>query len=225
MSKLDPLAADPAVIATYAEALIEHGATPEALGWAKPEKVPMRYEALCGGFKPEVGILDYGCGAGGLAAWLDEVDFAGSYAGFDPCAEAIAAAKAKFPEQQNYLFRHIAGAWSIPNGAAWDHVVACGVFTRMGVRDEGAHRIHIRETLARLLSHTRIGLHVDFLDAAADVRDPANFYAAPWDVLALARTLSPRVSLDASYLPYEFCIHIYRDTTVVAPRNVYGSEV
>jgi hypothetical protein len=53
MTKLDPLAADPVVIETYAEALKEHGAGPEALGWTKPEKMPMRYEALCGGFKPE----------------------------------------------------------------------------------------------------------------------------------------------------------------------------
>lgn len=226
MSKLDPLSADPAVIETYAIALVEHGATPEALGWAKAEKMPLRFEALCGDIQPEATILDYGCGLGHLFVWLDEAGFKGQYAGFDACAEMIVKArKGEGIEARNSLFRHITGAADIPKGAIWDHIVCCGVFTRVGCRDEDAHRIHIRETLAYLFQHARVGLHVDFLDAHADVRDPANFYAQPWDVLALARTLSPRVSIDASYLPFEFCVHIYRDTTVVAPANVYGSEV
>lgn len=223
MSKIDPLLPDAATIESYSKALRDQGAVPEALGWLRPEKMAMRYEALCGDFKPTALILDFGCGLGGLANWLDEIDFEGNYSGFDPCAEAIAAAKAiKREPADRYLFRHIKGPQDLK--AEWDHIVCCGIFTRMGDRDEETHRIHVRETMAKLFQHCRIGLHVDFLDAAADVQEEGNLYAQPWDVLALARTMSPRVALDASYLPFEFCVHIYRDATVVAPANVYGSS-
>lgn len=226
MTKIDPmLLPDAATIESYSKALQELGATPEALGWLRPEKMAMRYEALCGDFKPTALILDFGCGLGGLASWLDEIDFEGSYSGFDPCAEAIAAAKAiKREPADRYLFRHIKGPQDLPK-AEWDHIVCCGVFTRMGDRNEDNHRIHIRQTLAKLFQHCRIGLHVDFLDAGADIQEPGNLHVQPWDAVALAKTMSPRVAFDASYLPFEFCLHIYRDAALVTPANVYGRAV
>lgn len=226
MTKHDPiLVPDAATIESYSKALREQGPVPEALGWMKPEKMALRYEALCGDLSPKALILDYGCGLGGLADWLAEIDFEGGYSGFDPCAEAIAAAKDVSREPADrYLFRHIKGPQDLPK-AQWDHIVCCGIFTRMGARKEAEQRIHVRDTLATLLPYCRIGLHVDFLDAAADIREEGNLYVQPWDALALARTMSPRVALDASYLPYEFSVHLYRDATVVAPANVYGSAV
>lgn len=220
----DPLLPDAATIESYARALKEMGATPQALGWTRPEKMETRYEALCGDFKPDALILDFGCGLGGLADWLDEIEFSGSYSGFDPCAEAIEAAKTiKREPAGRYLFRH--GGLPDLRKAEWDHIVCCGVFTRMGGRSEAAHRLHVAQTLTRLLAHCRIGLHVDFLDASADIREPGNLHVELWDAVAMAKSISPRVAVDASYLPFEFAVHIYRDASLAPKGNVYGKAV
>lgn len=217
----DILAPDPITIESYRRALATHGPTPAALGWSKPEQIDIRHAALCGPMSAEVGttVLDYGCGLGHLIAQgFPPAD----YTGADPVPELITAARALHPDHR---FIDLKDPKADLGSLEWDHIVCCGTFTDMGGRDEGAHRKYVREMMRVLLLHCRVGLHVDFL--AADVSDrqhAGNLYADPWDVIAMARGLSRRVAIDASYLPYEFCVHIFKDQDITE-RNTYRGDV
>jgi len=231
VNNLEP---DPLVIESYRQDLITHGPTPAALGWTKEEKLAVRHRALTPWLDETYAfdalvhedktILDYGCGLGHLLVntRADEVKY---YTGVDVVPQLIEEAKrANARNGQGPIFKTIAGPQDITED--YDHIVACGVFTRMGSRSENDHIAHVRATLAALFARARVGLHVDFLDAmTCDRQDAGNLYVYPWDVLALARGMSPRVTLDCSYLPYEFAVHIYKDAQVDPERNAFRSGI
>lgn len=215
-------APDPQVIESYRAALAEHGPTPQALGWTKG-KQPARYAALVGHLENGFDLLDYGCGLAHLSDWLDQRDVHGTYSGCDVVLEALNLAANRVKGLVDNL-HHIGGPQDITDD--FENIVCCGVFTRMGGRSEFEHIVHVKDTLAALFARTRVGLHVDFMDSMmVDTPKPGEFYAAPWDVLALARSMSSRVVIDTSYLPYEFCVHIYKGDAIERPANVYKESI
>jgi len=202
---MSELAPDPAVIASYRTALNQCGATNKALGWTKEEKCLTRYlQLITGGSIQHATVLDFGCGLGGLA----KVVRSNNYLGVDPYAGFIGNARQAYPKHKF----EVGTVEDLPQfGVSWDHVVACGVFTRMGKRDRPKHMDHIAATMRLLWESTRIGLHIDFLDESADRKGPTDFHISPWQAAIMASTLSKRWTLEAGYLPFEFCIHILRE--------------
>lgn len=216
MNLLQP---DPEVIQAYRDGLAKHGPKARALGWSKLAKLQRRHAALCAPIpKKPLRLLDYGCGLGHLSEWVMRHRPDAAYWGVDPLPELVTEAA----KRGRGFFRTTSGPKDIPDHM--DHVVCCGVFSLMGSRSEAEHIHHIKATMGELFARCRVALHVDFLDAMmVDQPQPGRFYATPWDVLALARGMSPRVSLDASYLPYEFAIHVYKGDEIERPANVYST--
>jgi hypothetical protein len=54
------------------------------------------------------------------------------------------------------------------------------------------------------------------------VQDGA-YHVAPDDVLSFVRqTMTKRLQLDQSYMPYEFTVVAFRDDAIVRPDNIYS---
>lgn len=223
---IDPLAADPAVLESYRRALAEYGPVSKALGWNDDgTKLHARYRALTALISKETpfSLIDYGCGLGFLADWLSVNRFpVGAYGGVDPIQEMVDCAR-----KNRFL----------PNASYWqasspdlkrtnaDHIVACGVFTRMIDRTPGEHLDHIEKTIETLFKHCRVGLHIDFLSDNAEWQEKTNFHASPAMATAICQGLSRRYIIDVSYLPYEFCIHIFKDAEIDHDTNQYRKRL
>ncbi len=90
--------------------------------------------------------------------------------------------------------------------ASYDFVVASGVF---GLGAHGAHA-RIRPTLERMFEWCRVGIAVNFLSARAAEKAQQRLYMDPAEALGWALELTPAASLDHTYLPNDFTLHLRR---------------
>jgi SAM-dependent methyltransferase len=204
----------------YRALFLEHGRSEEALCWSK-NKQAIRFSALTR-FLPDqaASLLDYGCGLGDLRPWLAEHRPNFRYTGVDIVEEFIASNRDHFGTD---AFKAIGGPADVPD--SFDLVVLSGVFN-LRTLDQAAHDVLIESTLASLFEKTRVALAVDFLSTDVDFRHQAGHHQ---DIGAMAdfmsRRLSRRLVVDKSYLPYEYCITVWKDAEIERPRNVYRHEV
>lgn len=202
----------------YSKLLEEHGDSPQAVQHKDRQSQELRMKILA-----EVGdlrlakILDFGCGAGHLLAFMREnLGFAGEYVGYDLSAELVRVAQGKFP-QSRFEQRDIL-AQGVPED--FDYVVINGVFNNVVSDNWGL----MTELLGRLFPRTRKALAFNALSTYVDFLNPGNFYVSPEKIFRFCKErLSPCVTLRHDYLtrpgvvPFEFTVYVYR--TDVEPRK------
>jgi hypothetical protein len=214
----------PSIIESYVRGFKTHGPTPLALGWTK-DKQDIRYKALVKDIQRNQSLLDFGCGLAHLRGWLLRNRMKSVYYhGVDVVKEFVDCAPED--DDRRYRVRRIFNTDDITRD--YDHVVMCGVFNRRALCSETMHRENAYSTIRTLLTRTRIGLHVDFLRAdTADFREKGAAYFHPEAIVKLLRDSIPgsRFSLDCSYLPYEFCVHIYKNDIIQSPKNIYQESL
>lgn len=214
----------PSIIESYVRGYEAYGATPLALGWTK-DKQDIRYKVLLKDVQRNQSVLDFGCGLAHLRDWLRRNRMKSVYYhGVDVVKEFIAAAPTD--DDQRYKIRRIFNTDDITR--EYDHVVMCGVFNRRAKCSETMQHEHAYSAIRTMLTRARVGLHVDFLRAdTATFRENGAAYFHPESVLKVLRQSIPgsRFSLDCSYLPYEFCVHIYKNDTIETPRNIYQESL
>jgi SAM-dependent methyltransferase len=186
----------------YTGKLREHGPTHQGVDWNSAESQLLRFEQfmrIVPTGEP-VSVLDYGCGYGAFAEYLEdlnEVELA-AYTGYDVSEEMVATAR------QRSKWRFTTAREELTSA---DVSVASGVFNVRVDTDEHSWRAYTLETIAELAALSRRGLGFNMLTSYSDPErmterlyygDPAFYF--DW----CKRNLSRQVALLHDYGLYEF---------------------
>lgn len=211
---MDP-AARAKIMRQYRRFLRRHGPTVRALDWVSEAAQKARFQVLA-----EVGpwegmsVADIGCGLGDFFGFLRDRGHSVKYTGYDITPEMIDAARAKFPdptacfEVRDILEEGLSGSF--------DYVVASGTFN-IRVDD---HDDFLKGMLVAMYEGCRRAVAFNVLkpvppthpDHAFNKLFYRDFYyeIPPEDLLALCRTLSPRVELRHEEVPSDSTVFIHR---------------
>ena len=147
-------------------------------------------------------ILDVGCGVGDLYGHLADRGISCDYTGVDLSAEMIARAAEKYPAARFEAADVL--AW--PDAARFDYTVA---FAIHNVKIEGGRELLERLTRKQFVLCRR-ATHLSLLTDRYQGFAP---HIQPWraeEILTLALSISPWVTLRHDYLPNDFSVTLYR---------------
>lgn len=198
------------IVTKYRQAFAEHGAVPAALFWPKGRQ-NRRFGVLSKNLPANgsVSILDFGCGFGDMSAFIAAArpGLQIEYLGVDLVPEFIEVAKSRYPQQNFSCDPDI-----FPTASSFDYVFVSGAFNLMYFDDEESNERYVFSILSKLFNITQVELAVDFMRTDVDFRQPEAHHQSPRSLLKFAeRSLTRFFTLDASYLPYEYCLHLFRE--------------
>jgi SAM-dependent methyltransferase len=202
-----------ALLVKYDDRLDRHGDSPLSLGWTRG-KQGLRFRILLeriASIDTPLTILDFGCGFGDLFGYLRRHHPTWEYVGVDINPRLVAMGRTKFPGARLEVLDALD---ALP---ACDYVVASGVFSSR-VTD---NRAWLTETLEAFARRARVGVSANFVSAAAEVRYDDLFYWSVGDVAETVTSLSRRFSIDHSYMPFEFTLHVHLDDRFDPSTTVY----
>lgn len=196
----------------YSARLAEHGPSPAGVDWNSAESQRLRFRELlrvCGA-EACGSLLDYGCGYGALAAFLDERGHACDYVGFDLSESMVAKARTLNPDR-----RFTTDPDSLAP-ASW--VIASGVFNVRAGASTDVWRSYVCDTLDRLDELALSGFAFNMLTSYSDadlMRDDLH-YADPLEIFdRCKRRYSRHIALLHDYGLYEFTVLVRRTPEVV----------
>ena len=171
-------------------------------------------------------LVDVGCGEGELLAHLHHRGLDGriDYVGVDASADALAQARAHFP-QARFLHLDVDDAQADLGALGCDYLVAAHRFAlRRAHAGDGAWAA-MQATIARLWPHVRRGMAFNVASRQAGVDDPTAFHAPMDDVAALLHGLAgPRVRIRADHGLPEYTAFALRAAPVVAAQPTPGPQ-
>jgi len=145
--------------------LLSHGATPEGVYWNSVEAQEIRFTQLIKVMRQSgrFSILDYGCGYGALAGYLDHQGYDFSYAGFDISVAMITRAGelARGKDDWRFTFDE-----QILEPA--EYVVESGIFNLKLDADHKGWTEHVLVTLDRMNSLALKGMAFNMLTKYSD---------------------------------------------------------
>ena len=65
-----------------------------------------------------------------------------------------------------------------------------------------------------MLKICKKGVAMDFMSTYVDFKRKDSFHASPERVFKIAKKLSKRVVIRHDYLPFEFCVYIYKNNNL-----------
>jgi SAM-dependent methyltransferase len=195
----------------YKNLATKYRGTPLQVGACSAESQRRRYEVLMEVLDSMLGerlagmsILDFGCGRGDFAAYLDRQGRLGSlrYVGVDAIEENVEDARKLGP----YDIRHVrwSGDGRVVDAEA-DLIVFSGAFETT--------RIDRRIAMYRsLLAQARVGVVGNFLTFTPSVREwgDGSILMDPVEALGAVDRADFRVQIRADYLPHDFTIGAIR---------------
>jgi cyclopropane fatty-acyl-phospholipid synthase-like methyltransferase len=202
----------------YREAFAVHGRSTAAVLCPKGRQA-QRFAALLEGCALAGGrLLDFGCGLGHLCDHLTKAGIDCDYLGVDMVDEFITSNREQMPSRR---FQKITDISEIEG--TFDVVLASGVFNLKYLPDETANMAYVQALIARLFEKADRALTIDFMTDLVDFRQERAFHPAPAEMLRfVASQLSRRYRIDHSYLPYEYCVTIFKTTEIDRSRGVYA---
>ncbi|MEQ9490363.1 MAG: methyltransferase domain-containing protein [Alphaproteobacteria bacterium] len=194
-----------ATISSYYDGLVrEHGHSPRACDYGRPESQQAKFETLAKVCDLSgKSVLDVGCGAADFLTFLNARFDNVGYTGIDLSAEMIAMAKGLHPgadiSQRNVL--------DIDAAERFDVVIANGIFYLLGEDAES--------TMWRIIDHMAAlavrAVAFNSLSTWAPTIEENEFHADPATVLDRCRELSRRVTLHHDYHDRDFTVFVYRN--------------
>lgn len=145
-------------------------------------------------------VLDLGCGVGDFFDRLRARARAADYHGLDLSPEMIERARQRFPGARF----DVGDASGVTR--RYDYTVA---FAIHNVKVDRGRQI-LEQSLARQFELAEVAAHISLLTDRYEGFDP---HIQAWraeDILSLALTISPYVSLRHDYLPNDFSVTLYR---------------
>lgn len=189
----------------YTGKINEHGATHRGVDWNSQESQEVRFEQLLKITEgdAQASVLDYGCGYGAMARYMQAHGFAGRYYGFDIAPTMIEAAQQQ-NDLPNCVFSSDAGM--LPTV---DYTIASGIFSvKLGHNNEEWQE-YILTTLETLAKTSSKGFSFNMLTGYSDPEKmrPDLFYGDVCFFLDhCIRKYSRHVALLHNYGLYEFTV-------------------
>jgi SAM-dependent methyltransferase len=193
----------------YTSRLREHGPTHQGVDWNSAESQLLRFDQfmrIVPSGEP-VSVLDYGCGYGAFAEYLEDLDAVelADYTGYDVSEEMVSTARRRSRWRFTTAREELTPA---------DVTVASGVFNVRVDTDEQTWRDYTLDTIAELATLSRRALGFNMLTSYSDPErmtdrlyygDPAFYF--DW----CKRNLSRQVALLHDYRLYEFTMLVRLD--------------
>lgn len=199
-----------AVAGYYSRALSEHGPTHRGVDWSSRASQELRFATLLDGvdWSAAPTLLDFGCGFGALAHYLDTLGVDCDYVGYD-----LAPAMVEAAERTHGIHDHRRFTSDRDELEPADVVVASGIFNvKLDVpRVRWAH--HAGDTIAQLGELTRRRLAFNMLPAASapELERDDLYYANPDAVVRYCRAvIGGDVTLREDYGLWEFTVVVTR---------------
>jgi len=194
----------------FGKRIEQHGASPRGADWNGTESQNTRFDQLLRIIEmPSFSILDYGCGYGALADYIEQKGFQLDYYGFDILESAIAIARQSQNNKQHRTF--FTEKDQLP---VCDYVVASGVFNVRGEQSFETWTKYVVDSLRHFNDLSHKGFASNFLTkySDADKMRADLYYADPLYLFDYCkRNFSKNVALLHDYRIYDFTILVRKD--------------
>jgi SAM-dependent methyltransferase len=188
----------------YTDLYKKFGDHPGSLGWPKG-KQKIRFQTMfeIGNLK-NCSVLDVGCGFGDFATYLQKKKKNIEYLGIDINPIFVKKAKEKNP---NVSFK-IRDIEKQKIKKKFDWVFAIGVTNKCGSYQ------YIENMLQEMFKLSKKGVGMDFLSSYVDFKGKGDYHASPEKIFKIAKKISKRVVIRHDYLPYQFCVYIFKEQEI-----------
>lgn len=203
----------------YEKAYIEHGDSPSGVLWPKARQ-DIRFDALTRNISSEgnFSLLDFGSGLAHLKEYLDSKYQNVIYSGVEMHDFFLEASSLKYPECK---FFNIECPRQLNEN--FDYIVSSGAFNMLYTDSEREHKEMVFEIIKELHARSNIYCSFNFMSENVDFKQEGSYHQDVGEILSyVSNNLSQRVSVDCSYMPYEFTITVWRDQEIKRPENIYG---
>ena len=103
-----------------------------------------------------------------------------------------------------------------------DHVIISGTFNIVASGEVASYLASVKQTLLHLFGLCRQSLAVNFMTDQVDFQQPGAHHCNVEDMYRfMSRNLSRRLTIDQSYMPYEFSCVVLKNDSIVRPENIY----
>jgi SAM-dependent methyltransferase len=189
----------------------EHGASPRGSDWNSETSQNMRFDQLLKVIETQsFSLLDYGCGYGALADYLDAKGFDVNYYGYDILESAIETARKAHMDKPRRFFSSDKSQLPI-----CDYTVASGIFNFRGEQSFENWTEYVLGVLSEFNQLSRRGFSSNFLTKYSDADKMRSdlYYADPMFLFDYCkRNFSKNVALLHDYHLYDFTILVRKDT-------------
>lgn len=194
----------------FGKRIEQHGASPRGVDWNSDESQKTRFDQLLKVVEmSSFSILDYGCGYGALADYMEQKGFHAQYYGFDILESAIEIAQRTQNGKPNRTFFTNDGELPV-----CDYLVASGVFNVRGDQSSETWTNYVIDYLHRFNDLSRKGFASNFLTKYSDTDKMRSdlYYADPLFLFDYCkRTFSKNIALLHDYRIYDFTILVRKD--------------
>jgi len=188
----------------------EHGASPRGSDWNSETSQNLRFDQLLKVVDPQsFSLLDYGCGYGALANYLDAKGFDVDYYGYDILESAIETARKTYMNKPRRSF--FTNKSQLP---VCDYIVASGIFNFRGEQSFESWTDYVLDVLNEFNQLSLRGFSSNFLTkySDADKMRPDLYYADPLFLFDYCKhNFSKNVALLHDYRLYDFTIIVRKD--------------
>lgn len=188
----------------YQKGLEAYGESPLALHWVDYHSMAIRFKHLVSGLELEdCSILDAGCGMGDLLPYLYSRAANFDYLGVDINPGFIEIAKKRYEGHRFEVGNPFNGKFT----DKFDLVISSGVMN-INIKNWKKHRLTMIENLFDLAEK---GLVFNMAGGFRPMpSDSLIAYADAQEILDFCKTLTPKISLKADYLPTDFTITMFK---------------
>ena len=188
----------------------EHGASPRGSDWNSETSQNTRFDQLLKVVETQsFSLLDYGCGYGALADYLDAKGFDVNYYGYDILESAIETARQAHMDKPNAIF--FTDKSQLP---ICDYTVASGIFNFRGEQSFENWTEYVLSVLSEFNQLSLHGFSSNFLTkySDADKMRPDLYYADPLFLFDYCkRSFSKNVAILHDYRLYDFTLLVRKD--------------
>ncbi len=146
-------------------------------------------------------ILDVGCGFGDFLEYLNLKKKNVEYTGIDINPIFIKIAKS-IHSNGSFYKRDIEIA---KFNKKFDWSFAIGTTNMKGTYD------YVEGLMTEMLRISKKGIAMDFMSSYVDFKRPGSSHFNPENIFRIAKKLSKRVIIRHDYLPFEFCVYVYKN--------------
>ncbi len=192
------------VITHYNELFEKFGIDPASLGEPKG-RTKLRFDVMTKiGNLNNCKILDVGCGFGYLVTYLKKYKKNIKYTGVEINSDFIKIAKKMHP---NHRFQE-RDIEKKKFKEKFDWVFGIGLASKVDSYS------YLESILKEMINISNKGVVMNFITDYVDFKNKGTFYTSPEKIFKIAKKFSKRVVLRHDYLPFEFCIYIYKEDEI-----------